>query len=110
MRIWKNGVATVMVALVMAFSGGEAKAGGIPLGIVIVETPNSVLVTEVLPGGIADHCMPRLRPGAHIITLNGVPITSAEQFRQVLESSTFVKFQFVDPTGELRWAHAWRSA
>jgi S1-C subfamily serine protease len=104
---FKNGVAAGVVALVIALSGGEAKADGIPLGIVIADTPTGVMVTDVLAGGIADRFMPRLKPGAHIIDLNGAPVTSAEQFRQVLLSSNFVRFHFVDTTGERRWANAW---
>jgi S1-C subfamily serine protease len=107
MRTLRNGVAVAIVALVFAISEGEAKADGIPLGIVIVDAPTGVVVTDVTAGGIADRCMPRLRPGAHIIDLNGAPVTSAEQFRKVLLSSHFVRFHFVDPTGELRWANAW---
>jgi S1-C subfamily serine protease len=95
------------VALVLALAAGEARADGIPLGVVIVDTPKGVEVKEVLSGGIADRCMPRLRPGAHIIKVNGEPVTSAADFAKVLENSNFVKFHFVDPTGELRWAHAW---
>ena len=107
MRTWKNVFALASVALVLALAAGEARADGIPLGVVIVDTPKGVEVKEVLSGGIADRCMPRLRPGAHIIKVNGEPVTSAADFAKVLENSNFVKFHFVDPTGELRWAHAW---
>ena len=107
MSIWKNGLVAGAVALAITLSGGAARADGIPLGISTLDTPKGVEVTGVVPGGIADRDMPRLRPGAHIITVNGAPVTSAEQFRQVLQSSNFVRFQFVDPTGELRWANAW---
>jgi hypothetical protein len=85
-----------------------AKADGIPIGIVISDTPtNGIEVTEVLPGGIAERCMPRLRPGAQLITLNGLPIKSAADFKRVLDSSDFVRFEFVDPKGNFRWARAW---
>ena len=107
MRIWNTCFVVGVVALAVALSGGEARADGITLGIYTLDTPEGVVVTEVLPGGIADRDMPRLRPGAHIITINGAPVKSAEQFRLILQSSNFVKFQFVDPTGELRWANAW---
>ena len=106
MRAWKNVLVAGAVALALALSASAAKAS-IPLGIVILDTPTGVVVTNVLPGRIADRCMPRLRRGAQIITVNGDPVTSAEQFRRVVESSNFVKFQFVDATGELRWAIAW---
>jgi len=106
---WKSGIVIGFVALVFAFATGEAKADGIPIGIVINNTPDGIEVTEVLPGGIADHCMPRLRPGAHIITLNGLPVKSAEDFKRVIDTSNFVRFEFVDPKGEARWARAWSS-
>jgi hypothetical protein len=105
-RTWKNILALAAVLLVLALSG-ETRADGIPLGVVIVDTPKGVEVKEVLSGGIADRCMPRLRPGAYIVKLNGEPVTTAAEFAKVLENSNFVKFHFVDPTGELRWANAW---
>jgi C-terminal processing protease CtpA/Prc len=94
------------IALVLAFFPSTAKAQ-IPLAIAIEDTPNGVFVTTVFQGGIADRCMPRLRQGARIVTVNGEPLKSAEQFRQVVDSSTFVRFEFVDVTGERRWAKAW---
>ena len=106
MRRWKCGLVAAAVALALALSASAAKAD-IPLGIRIQDTPSGVVVTDVAPGGIADRCMPRLRPGAHIVTVNGGPVISAEQFRRVVECSTFVGFEFVDCTGELRWARAW---
>ena len=105
----KRIVVALIAALVIAFAGSIAKADGIPLGIVINETPKGIEVTQVLSGGIADHCMPRLRPGAYIITLNGLPLKSAEDFKRVIDSSTFVRFEFIDPKGESRWARAWSS-
>ena len=108
MKVWKAGVVAGAIALVLALSPSAAKAQ-IPLGIVVRDTPTGVVVTDVFERGIADRCMPRLRPGARIVTVNGDPVTSAEQFRLIVESSTFVRFQFVDATGELRWARAWSS-
>lgn len=84
-----------------------ARAGGIPLGIVIEDTPRGIVVREVLPGGIADRCMPRLRPGAFIVSLEGLPVQSAAEFKRVIETSDFVRFEFADPKGEFRWARAW---
>ena len=107
MRTWKNVFALASVALVLALAAGEARADGIPLGVVIVDTPKGVEVKEVLSGGIADRCMPRLRHGARIVSVNGDKLTSADQFQRIVESSTFIRFQFVDATGELRWARAW---
>ncbi|HEV3387277.1 MAG TPA: PDZ domain-containing protein [Gemmata sp.] len=103
----KRIVVALLAALVIAFTGSIAKADGIPLGIVVDETPKGIEVTQVLPGGIADRCMPRLRPGAYIITLNGFPVRSAVDFKRVIDSSTFVRFEFIDPKGESRWARAW---
>jgi hypothetical protein len=106
MRPWKHVLVTGAVALGLAFSVSAAKAE-VPLGICIQDTPNGVVVTDVVAGDIADRCMPRLRQGARIVTVNGDPVISAEQFRRVVECSTFVRFEFVDCTGELRWARAW---
>jgi len=106
MKVCKNLLVAGAVALVLTLSASAAKAS-IPLGIVVVETPTGLVVTDVVQGGIADRCMPRLRRGARIVAVNGDRVTSAEQFQRVLESSDFVKFQFVDPTKELRWARAW---
>jgi hypothetical protein len=104
----KNCLAAVLFVAVFESSGTAARADGIPLGIAISDTPtNGIEVTEVLPGGIAERCMPRLRPGARIITLNGLPVKSAADFKCVIESSVFVRFEFVDPTGNFRWARAW---
>ncbi len=108
MRGWKNVLVTGVVALAISLSASAARPG-IPLGIFIQDTTKGVFVTDVNKGGIADRCMPRLRQGAHIVTVNGSPITSAEQFRRVIESSNFVKFEFIDASGELRWARAWSS-
>jgi len=105
---FKNCVSALFVALIFAFTGSMAKADGIPLGIVISDSPtNGIEVTDVLPGGIAERCMPRLRPGARIVTLNGLPVRSAEDFKRVIECSDFVRFEFVDPKGNFRWARAW---
>lgn len=93
--------------LVIAIAPNVAHAGGIPLGIVIEETPQGVVVRDVIPGGIADRCMPRLRPGAHIVTLEGLPVQSAAEFKRVIETSDFVRFEFADAKGEFRWARAW---
>ena len=109
MFTFKNILAVSLVLLAIAFAGGAAKADGIPLGIVIVDTPNGIEVSQVIPGGIADRCMPRLRPGAHIITLNGLPVRSAQDFKRVIDTSNFVRFEFTDPKGEFRWARAWSS-
>jgi hypothetical protein len=106
---FKNIFAVALVLLAIAFTGNAAKADGIPLGVIIFDTPNGIEVTAVIPGGIADHCMPRLRPGAHIVTLNGLPVKSAEDFKRVIDSSNFVRFEFTDPKGEFRWARAWSS-
>jgi S1-C subfamily serine protease len=108
MRTWKNVLVVGVVVLALALSTSAARAD-IPLGIFVAETPNGIVVTDVIQGGIADRCMPRLRRGARIVTVNGDPIKSAEQFQRILEASDFVRFQFVDPTGELRWARAWSS-
>jgi hypothetical protein len=54
--------------------------------------------------------MPRLREGARIVTVNGDLVTSADQFQQVVVSSNFVRFEFIDAKGELRWAKAWSGA
>jgi hypothetical protein len=89
------------------FSANAAPAAGIALGLVIEETPQGIEVKEVLPGGIADRCMPRLRPGAYIVTLNGMPVPSALEFKRTIETSDSVRFEFVDPKGEFRWARAW---
>jgi S1-C subfamily serine protease len=94
------------VALALALFASAARAD-VPLGVIIEDTPNGVYVVDVFRGGIADRCMPRLRHGARIVTVNGDKLTSGDQFRQIVESSTFVRFQFVDATGELRWARAW---
>jgi S1-C subfamily serine protease len=106
MKAWKTILAAGAIAWAVAFSPHSAQAQ-IPLGINITETPSGIIVTGVLPGGIADRCMPRLRPGARLITVNGDPITSAVQFQQIVLSSTDVKFEFIDPKGERRWAVAW---
>jgi hypothetical protein len=103
----KRIVVALLAALVIAFTGSLAKADGIPLGIVIDETSKGIEVTQVLPGGIADRCMPRLRPGAYIITLNGFPVKSAVDFKRALDTDTFVRFEFIDPKGDSRWARAW---
>ncbi len=105
-KAWKSVVVTGVVALALALSVRTARAD-IPLGIVIQDTPAGVIVTDVFQGGIADRCMPRLRPGARIVTLNGYPLTSAEDFRRFVAFGDFIRFQFIDPTGELRWARAW---
>ncbi len=94
----------IVLALVVFASAARAD---VPLGVIIEDTPNGVFVVDVFKGGIADRCMPRLRQGARIISVNGDKLTSGDQFRQVVENSTFVRFQFVDATGELRWARAW---
>ena len=107
MKIWQIGLGVVAMVFMLAFAAGEARSDGIALGVILKDTPKGVEVTDVIPYGIADRCMPRLKPGAHIITLNGAPLQSAEDFKRILDSSNFVKFQFVDPTGELRWANAW---
>jgi S1-C subfamily serine protease len=106
MRARKTALIAVVAALVVSLFASAAKAD-VPLGIVMQNTPNGLVVRDVMPGKIADRCMPRLRIGARIVTVNGAPVTSAEQFQQVVESSAFIKFQFVDATGELRWARAW---
>jgi S1-C subfamily serine protease len=106
MKVWKTVVVAGAVALALTLSPSVAKAQ-IPLGIVVQNTPTGVVVTDVFQGGIAGRCMPRLRPGARIVTVNGGPVTSAEKFRLIVESSNFVRFEFVDATGELRWARAW---
>lgn len=106
MKTWKAVVVVVAIALALALFPGAAKAD-IPLGLVIQDTPAGVVVVEVTPGGIADRCMPRLRPGACIVTVNGNPVKSAEQFQQVVQSSTFIRFNFLAPNGEPRWAVAW---
>jgi hypothetical protein len=105
----KISIAIALAVLATAFTGGVARADGIPLGIVLLETPQGIQVTQVLPGGIADRCMPRLRPGASIVTLNGLPVKSADDFKRVIDTSTFVRFEFIDPTGASRWARAWTS-
>jgi S1-C subfamily serine protease len=105
-RIWKSVVVVGVVALALTLSVRAAKAD-VPLGIVIQNTPDGVVVSDVFQGGIADRCMPRLRPGARIVTVNGNPLTSAEMFQQIVGCSDFVRFQFIDATGELRWARAW---
>jgi S1-C subfamily serine protease len=106
MKAWKLLVVAAAVALALGFSPSSARAQ-VPLGIGIEQTPDGIVVTEVVPGGIADRCMPRLRPGARLITVNGDPIKSAEQFKQIVDTSTYIKFDFIDPTGERRWARAW---
>ena len=108
MKAWKAGVVAGAIALALTLSPSVAKAQ-IPLGIVVQNTPTGVVVTDVFERGIADRCMPRLRPGTRIVTVNGDPVKSAEQFRLIVESSNYVRFEFVDATGELRWARAWSS-
>jgi S1-C subfamily serine protease len=103
---WKRVVVVGIVALALALSVSAARAD-VPLGIAIQDTPNGVIVTEVYQGGIADRCMPRLRPGVRIVTVNGHPLGSAEEFRNIVVCSDYVRFQFIDATGELRWARAW---
>ena len=98
-------IALVVVVMIMPIN--LARADGITLGIVTLDTPEGLVVTKVISGGIADRTMPRLRPGAYIVGLNGKPIDSGDQFRKVLQASQVVKFQFVDPKGELRWGKAW---
>ncbi len=105
-RVWKSVVVVGVLALALAVSTRAAKAD-VPLGIVIQDTPNGVVMTDLFQGGIADRCMPRLRPGARIVSINGEPLTSADRFQQIVASSDFVRFQFIDATGELRWARAW---
>jgi S1-C subfamily serine protease len=110
MRAWKSVVVGVAVALAITLSSARAARADIPLGIVVQDTPTGLVVTGVVQGGIADRCMPRLRPGARIVTVNGNPVTSAQGFRQIAVRSDFVRFEFIDATGELRWARAWSSA
>jgi S1-C subfamily serine protease len=107
MRAWKRLVVAGAIALAITLSSVRSARADIPLGIVIQDTPAGVVVTDVVIGGIADRCMPRLRPGARIVTVNGSPVTSAEGYRQIVACSDFVRFEFIDATGELRWARAW---
>ncbi len=107
MRAWKSVIFAGAVALAITLSAVRAARADIPLGIVIQDTPHGVVVTHVFLGGIADRCMPRLRPGARIVTVNGNPVTSAEGYKQIVACSDFVRFEFIDATGELRWARAW---
>ncbi len=102
----KSVVVVGIAALALTLSVRAARAD-IPLGIVIQDTPTGVVVTNVYQCGIADRCMPRLRPGARVVTVNGDPVASAESFRQIVACSDFVRFEFIDGTGELRWARAW---
>jgi S1-C subfamily serine protease len=106
MKDRKTVVVVGVIALALALSVRAARAD-IPLGIAIQDTPAGAVVTDVFPGGIADRCMPRLRPGARIVTVNGNQVTSAEEFRQIVACSDFVRFEFIDASGELRWARAW---
>jgi S1-C subfamily serine protease len=106
MKTRNSAVVVGLIALALTLCAREARAD-IPLGIVIQDTPTGVVVTDVIKGGIADRCMPRLRPGARIVTVNGSPAPSADGFRQIMASSDFVRFEFIDATGELRWARAW---
>jgi S1-C subfamily serine protease len=105
-KAWKSVGVVGIVVLALALSTRAARAE-VPLGIVIQDTPTGVIVTDVYQGGIADRCMPRLRAGARIVTVNGQPLASAEEFQRIVASSDYVKFQFIDATGELRWARAW---
>ena len=105
-RAWKNVLVAGVVALALSLSARAAQPG-IPLGIVIEDTAKGVFVIDVQKGGIADRCMPRLRLGAQLVTVNGDAITSAEQFRRVIVSGNFVRFEFIDASGERRWARAW---
>jgi S1-C subfamily serine protease len=105
-KAWKSIVAVGVVALALALSVSAVRAA-IPLGIAIQDTSAGVIVTDVLQGGIADRCMPRLRPGARIVTVNGNQVTSAEGFRRIVACSDLMRFEFIDATGELRWARAW---
>ena len=102
----KYRMASIAIAAI-ALTANVSQAGEIRLGVVIEETPQGIAVTDVIPGGIAERCMPRLRPGAYITTLNGFPVKSAAEFKRVIETSDYVRFDFVDPKGEHRWAHAW---
>jgi hypothetical protein len=106
MPILKHLPAALLLVVLLLFPTG-ARAAGIPLGIVIEDTPQGILVREVQPGGIADRCMPRLRAGSYIATLNGFPVPSAVEFKRAIECSDFVRFEFSDAKGELRWARAW---
>jgi len=103
-KAWKSVVLVGVVALALSVSMARAD---IPLGVAIQDTPTGVIVTDVFQGGIAERCMPRLRPGARIVTVNGHQVSSAEGFRRIVACSDFVRFEFVDATGELRWARAW---
>jgi S1-C subfamily serine protease len=102
----KSVVVVGVVALALALSVSAAKAD-IPLGIAIQDTSIGVIVTDVFQGGIADRCMPRLRPGARLVTVNGNRVTSAKEFRRIAACSDLMGFEFIDATGELRWARAW---
>lgn len=106
MKAWKLLLVVGPIAWALALSPSAARAQ-VPLGITIQQTPAGVVVVDVMPGGIADRCMPRLRPGARLIVVNGGPVTSAEQFQQMVVSSNYVTFEFIDNTGERRWAKAW---
>jgi len=108
MKAWKLLIIVAAIALALGFSSSEARAQ-VPLGITIEQTPDGIVVTEVVPALIADRCMPRLRPGARLVTVNGDPIKSAEQFKQVVDTSDYVRFEFLDRNGERRWARAWNS-
>jgi S1-C subfamily serine protease len=108
MKAWKLLIIVAAITLALGSSASEARAQ-VPLGITIEPTPDGIVVTEVVPGGIADRCMPRLRPGARLITVNGDPIKSAEQFKQIVDTSDYVRFEFFDRNGERRWARAWNS-
>jgi S1-C subfamily serine protease len=105
-KAWKSVVVVGVVALALALSMSATRAD-IPLGIALQDTPTGVIVIDVFQGGIADQCMPRLRPGARIVTVDGNQVTSAEAFRRIVACSDLVRFEFIDATGELRWARAW---
>jgi hypothetical protein len=106
MTAWKLALTGGIVALGFPLFTNTARAD-VPLGIGFADPPAGVVVTDGMPGRIADRCMPRLRPGARIVSANGAPVKSAEQVAQVVVSSDFIRFQFVDATGELRWAQGW---
>ena len=109
MKLWKTALVAGAVVLALALSVQSARAD-IALGITIQNTPDGVIVVEVTPGMIVDRNMPRLRPGAKIITVNGNAVTSAEQFQQIILASDYVRFEFLAPNGEKRWAVAWNNA
>jgi S1-C subfamily serine protease len=106
MIAWKTALVAAAVALLLPLFVTVARAD-VPLGLVVQDTSAGVVVVDVIPGRVADRCMPRLRRGARIVSVNGAPVKSAEQFVEVVVSSDFMRFQFIDPTGELRWAKAW---